>query len=292
MMLHKSSKHSLKKLECSPKLEGDVIDYTCYSVNELHKLKMLWNSRHSDDEIITNSTKAVHDELSSRLQKVCDKESCWLKQLMNFQEIKKNNFLKSFAPVSPASWLKNPNEWLSSSDISKVMKQYEDTYKCFSFIGPSPIDFDKRKLYGTCVWEELCNFNLGNFIDDKKTKIGIIFNTDPHYLSGSHWVSLFINIKKKQIMYFDSVGTKIPSQIMTFVERVKDQGLKHHIAFKFDTNEGFSHQKSNTECGIYSLYFIVHMLKDKINERYLKTHRIGDKHVEKFRKVYFNDNLL
>ena len=46
-----------------------------------------------------------------------------------------------------------------------------------------------------------------------------------------------------------------------------------------------------TECGLYSLYFIVHMLEDKLTEHYLKTHVLKDKYMEKFRKIYFNEQL-
>ena len=34
------------------------------------------------------------------------------------------------------------------------------SYKNFEFMGPSPIDFDTHKLYGECVWEELCKISL------------------------------------------------------------------------------------------------------------------------------------
>ena len=78
--------------------------------------------------------------------------------------------IDSFAPESPPEWKKNPNEWLSSIDIIDVMKQYEKAYKCFDFIGPSPIDFDTRKLYGECVWNELCNFNIADQLKNGKTK--------------------------------------------------------------------------------------------------------------------------
>ena len=27
-------------------------------------------------------------------------------------------------------------------------EQYEKTYKCFEFLGPSPIDYDTHKMYG------------------------------------------------------------------------------------------------------------------------------------------------
>ena len=41
---------------------------------------------------------------------------------------------------------KNPQEWLSSDEITDVMKQYEDKYDNFVFLGPSPIDFESAKF--------------------------------------------------------------------------------------------------------------------------------------------------
>jgi hypothetical protein len=42
---------------------------------------------------------------------------------------------------------------------------------------------------------------------------------------------------------------------------------------------------------IYSIFFIVHMLEDKMTEHYLKTHILKDEYMEKFRHIYFNDSL-
>jgi hypothetical protein len=160
-------------------------------------------------------------------------------------------------------------------------------------MGPSPIDYDTHKLYGECVWEELCHFNLADQIKNGKTKIGIVFNTDPHYKGGSHWISLFINIKNGKIFFFDSAGDEIPDQIMKFVNNVIEQGhsLNKRIDFEFDQNHPVEHQYGNTECGIYSLFFIVHMLEDKITADYLKHHILKDEYMENFRKVYFNSDL-
>jgi hypothetical protein len=33
------------------------------------------------------------------------------------------------------------------------------------------------------------------------------------------------------------------------------------------------------------------MLEDKFTEHYLKTHILKDKYMEKFRKIYYNENL-
>ena len=294
----KKMQMKMKLLRCSPSAEKESKEknkkFTCLSDDALYKLRDLWNARHPDSvsRIDSNDSKEIWLKLQKNMNDTCNKESCWLKQ--KFVEGKLNNELnESYAPESPKEWKKNPNEWLSSMDILNVMKQYEKAYKCFEFIGPSPIDYDTKKLYGTCVWEELCNFNLKNQIKSGKTKIGIIFNLDPHYKGGSHWVSLFINVKKKSIYYYDSVGEKIPQRIMNFVNTVIDQGknMNPRIDFKFDQNYPVEHQNGNTECGVYSLYFIVHMLEDKITEHYLKTHILKDEYIQKFRKIYFNSDL-
>ena len=80
---------------------------------------------------------------------------------------------------------------------------------------------------------------------------------------------------------------------MTLVERIKYQGLQLNpqIIFNYDSNEGIEHQYGDTECGMYSLFFIVHMLEDKLTAKYLKTHILKDSYMEKFRKIYFNSSL-
>jgi len=283
---------TLKKINCSPKPKDKLNEFSCYTNEALINLRDHWNARHPDVKITSNSPKEIHRELSEQLKDICNNEACWLKQKLAFGQLE-SEFADSFAPESPPEWKKNPNEWLSSTDIIKVMKQYEKAYKCFDFIGPSPIDFDTRKLYGECVWEELCNFNLEKLIKKGKTKVGIIFNTDPHNKPGQHWISMFINIKKKTIFFFDSTGDKPTSEIKNLIERIKEQGYNMHpkINFKVDSNEGIEHQYGNTECGIYSLFFIIHMLEDTMTEHYLKTHILKDEYMQEFRHVYFNESL-
>ena len=287
---NKNKNKTLKKVNCSPKDKNEINDFTCYTDKNLYKLRDLWNARHPDVEITSTDPKEIHSSLTNYMSKACNKESCWLKQ--KFLDNKTvNELTDSFAPESPKEWKKNPNEWLSSVDIMNVMKQYEKAYKCFDFIGPTPIDFDKKMLYGECVWDELCNFSLSDQIAKGKTKIGIVFNTDPHDKSGEHWISMFINIKKRKIFFFDSNGDKAPKEVMVLVKRIIKQSKQLNIEFKFDQNHPVEHQYGDTECGIYSLFFISHMLEDKFTENYLKTHILKDKYMQKFRKVYFNESL-
>jgi len=289
---HNKTKKGGSKINCSPKDKNKINKFSCYTDNNLYKLRNLWNIRHKDMIISTNDTKEIHKLLTHHMSNVCNKESCWLKQKFISSDISKD-MMESFAPKSPKEWKQNPNDWLSTTEIMKVMKQYEKAYNCFDFIGPSPIDFDTKLMYGECVWNEICNFSISEQIKNGKTKIGFIFNTDTHEKPGQHWISLFVNIKKSQIFYFDSVGEKATKQVMDLVNRIISQGNKENpkIKFKFDSNVGVEHQYGSSECGIYSIFFIVHMLEDKITKHYLKNHILKDEYMQKFRKIYFNDDL-
>ena len=279
------------KLNCSPKNKNTHKNYTCFSNADIYKLQNMWNVRHPDRPIKTKNTKKIWILLKEYYATICNKETCWVRQMTKNSK-QEQELLDAFAPESPKEWKKNPNEWLSSIDILQVINQYEKKYKCFDFLGPSPIDYDTHKLYGKCVWEELCHFDLAKHLQQQHNKIGVIFNLDPHYKGGSHWVSLFINVKNNTIFFFDSTGEQIPTQIKKFVDTVIEQGkqLPNPINFKFDQNYPVEHQYGNTECGIYSIFFIIHMLEDKITGHYLKTNILKDEYIENFRKIYYNQN--
>ena len=300
---NKKTRKNMKKMNCSPAVKGKTLSsHTCYTVDVLMKIKEEYNKSHVDNKIDASRPNKIWEELNHRLVR-CEKEDCWLKELKD-ETLRKNIDEYIFAPDSPPEWRQNPNEWLSNFDIMKVMKQYEDSYHNFEFIGPSPIDFDKKivEYDNNCVENEICNLSLNKMLENHKTKIGIIFNLDKHDEPGSHWVSLFIDLEDIPIVfYFDSTGEDIPDEINVLKDRIIKQGkeLKNPIHFKFYKNYKTIHQTGNSECGMYSLFFIITMLtgetefdkkmslKNKLD--LFKKKRIPDKYVEKYRNIYFNN---
>ncbi len=275
-------------VKCSPEKTND---YTCYSDNSLLKLRNFWNVRHPDRRINTEEPRDIWNHLKTNMCSLCETESCWLRQKFIKEGLDKELLQFTFAPKAPDSWKKNPNEWLSSVDIENVMNQYEHKYPSFQFIGPSPIDFDTIKMYDQCVWEELCKFDLYSYLHSGKTKIGIVFNTDPHYKGGSHWVALFINVPKKYIYYFDSNGNQPQNEVKIFIERVKTQGQNLGINFNVMSNYPFEHQRQDSECGMYVLYFITQLVTNKKEPSFFGKTRITDEEMNKLRKEYFNQDL-
>lgn len=274
-----------KKLACSTDNNND---FTCYTKDSLIKLRTLWNSRHPDDLIKSNDSRVIWESLRKRLSNVCDTEACWLRQKFIDEKTAKALLRYTFAPEAPPSWSKNPDEWLTSVDIERVMHQYEKRYPCFEFIGPSPIDYNEHIEYGQCVWEELCKLDLRHLINRGKFKLGVIFNLDPHYKPGSHWVSLFVNMKRNYIFYFDSTGEPAPKQVKLLVKTITEQAAALGIQLDFIENDRV-HQKQDNECGMYSLYAIVSQLKDiRSPHSFLRGGEITDKSMHQLRSRYFN----
>ena len=284
---------TFKKLKCSPlqnkRVTPRLKGLTCYDNDKLFRIKKKWNSKYPNKLIHVNDPVKIWHSIKHHMKHMCKNELCWVKKLFKDHELKDNKFKQHFRPVSPRSWSTKPNEWLSSVDILKVIRQYEKSNPNFKFLGPSPIDFDTKQTFGSCVWENLCKFDLSKFIKKNITKIGIIFNLDTHDQPGSHWTALFVDVDKKFIFYFDSNGDKYPKEVDELVKRIKQQGSNLNIKFKFDSNKDIEHQQKDGQCGMYTLYFIIELLKGEKTPRFFKKTKISDDLMKTHRTIYYND---
>lgn len=293
--IHNNSKRTVRRATCSPVNPEKNKDYTCYDDEHLEKFKNLWNARHADDKIIYTDPHKIWESLRKRFSGVCDSEKCWMRQLFVAGNLSYDITKYTFAPDAPKSWRNNPTEWLTSTDIINVMKHFENAFNDYVFIGPSPIDFDKQLMYGDCVWEELCKFDLKKMLSKRKKKIGIIFNTDPHTKDGEHWVSMFIDMTASPqpfVFYFDSNGDPVIDEIKVFADRIIEQGAKMDKTIKFYQNHPKEHQKGDTECGIYCLYMITELLSGRKKYNFFLEKTVTDEEMEQFRRVYFDHSSI
>lgn len=282
-----------KNIICSPYSQiNKYSNYSCYTYENLVELKELWNERHPDDLIISDEFDIIYNELKEKTKHMCKNELCWLKELVDNDD---DIFNETFAPIKPIIWEKKNKYWLSNVDIMRVMKQYESIYKNFDFIGPTPLDYDSfSKRKNDWVWRELKEFDLNKYINSNISDIGIVFNLDKHTLPGSHWVALYINLIDNKILYFDSNGLSIPNKILNLCKKIKDQGLQLNPSRKFilSSNYDNEHQMRNGECGIYVMFFIINMISKSIPWTVFKKEKISDNLMNKFRNIYFNDNII
>ena len=101
-------------------------------------------------------------------------------------------------------------------------------------------------------------------------------------------MSLFIDLDKDFIFYFDSNGDKIPKRIKIFIDRVIEQGDKIQKKFRVMSNEGRVHQQKDGSCGMYAIVFIIKMLQECMNPEFFIKNLIPDEEVQKYRKIYYN----
>ena len=279
----KTIKHrKIKPLNCNPSVKAPI-PHSCMTIEALMLLRDEYNKDHPTNRIIAEKPVLIWYELKMRLQ--CEDERCWLGEI---DDVAKRNMVQDqlFAPDHPPEWIKNPLEWLTNIDIDKVMAQYEQKYADFEYLGTTSIDYDfiVDKTRGTCVEDMLCKFDLAAAGNRGKQRFAAVFNLDKHDEPGSHWVSIFISVPKKTIVFFDSANGGVPKEIRRFAKLIQKQDSEYRfIASKKE------HQKKNTECGVYSIHFIIEMLNDfdKMLEMVMKGN-ISDKAMTRYRRKYFN----
>ena len=276
------------KNKCSP-LEDDN-EYSCMDDDIIMDVGKIFNKKLDTNIDMNQCPRVIHKQICDKLSKLKkDKsETCLLDMNNIINELPKDKlqrFKESFRPEQPDEWQKNFNAWLSTTDIDNVLKQYVKDDKELFYTGAVPMDFAECEFPN-----KLCNFNLKSLLRKGKTKIAIVFNTDDHDESGEHWVSMYIdckgrNLKEPCIYYYDSAGDKAPEEVMELVEKIKKQGLENGIKFTFLYNDKV-HQKGTTECGIYSLHFLIYMIENGNFMKYIKNKK-SDEYIEKFRTIFF-----
>ena len=281
---NKKKKTKINKKYCSPSNQNNK--FSCFSKASLIKIINSWNQNNPKNKIKYSNKSSIRilwKKIDNKFNKKCSTEACWLtlSEVKYLDEDVKN----TFRPKMPEKWKKNKNEWLTTIDIQNVLKQYQYKYSDFIFIGAVPIDFDKKVGFGQCVVNELCNINIPKLIKKGKTKIAVVFNLDPHDKPGSHWVALYCDFNINKILFFDSYGSDPPNEVKVLMDRLKEQSQKINKDVELIVNKT-RHQYKNSECGVYSLNFIIQLLEGKSMDELLNT-KILDDIMEKNRKKYF-----
>ena len=223
---HKTRKKMYKPEHCSPG-ENDV-DGSCLDDDIVIKVaKALNNMSKTDKKLNTISLNRtpedIHENVCEEISKIsnCSSEACWqkIKSLMQSLGHDKEEFKDSFKPIMPEEWITNYNEWLSTFEIEECLEQHMKADDKFYFYGAVPMDFRK------CSVSNLCDFNMKEHLSNGKSKIGIVFNTDPSTKGGEHWISMYVDLGKHNndnygIYYFDSFGKKPCLEVKELIQKI------------------------------------------------------------------------
>lgn len=272
--------------------------FTCYSLKSLRKIAKAMNEERKGEPgyekiKVEGATKyQLWKSIQEHLKPFCDgDEECWKRQ----EFIKKLKDMDihayTFKPTMPEEWKKNKSAWLSNFDIDMVMRQYEKIYPHFKYFSASPSDCPVRV---TCP---LSNLDPHKLRKDGITKIGIVFNLDKTGQSGSHWVATFCDMKKTtkvtgkgkedfvEIDYYDSYGDPPIPLIKLFLVRLAERFVVKGERVEIFFNDK-RHQYGNSECGIYSINFILERLHGTPMKKINKT-MIRDREMNHIRRLLF-----
>jgi hypothetical protein len=273
-----------KTNSCAP---GKGNNTTCFDKKSLQKIASMWNTKNPLEKIkMSNNNEKLWKQINNKMSQKCNSETCWLKQ--DFIKNISKNLENYFKPKIPNSWLKEKNTWLTTTDIEKVIFQYEEAVPDFKFLGVVPIDFDYEYSVGRCIVDELCKLDIKKLKKKKINRIGVVFNLDAHDEPGSHWVAMYSDFNKGEVYYYDSYGIFPPEEVKILMERISIQGIKiKGEPFKLYYND-IRHQYKNSECGVYSMNFIIEFLNGK-NFKEIIENKVSDDNMNKKRFLYYNN---
>ena len=281
------------KSRCSP---GNHKNNSCYDLDDLQIIAKCINKSKKFRIEVNCSKKELYKGIKKIIDTIskCKYEDDWLDIdiILNHLSKKEKNILENnFRPPKPKNLKNDMKAWLSNLDIDLVMKQYSDNNKDVYYYDASPINFN-LKILNKCIVSDLCSFNLPEHINNGIRKVCMVFNTDPHYKPGHHWISLYLDIygsnnKHPGIYYFDSAGNKPPPNIEELINKIRVQGLNNNIKIKYYYND-IQHQKKHAECGVYCLHFLSSMIRNTNFKKYVSVIK-DDNYMNNFRNIFYRD---
>lgn len=278
-----------KPKHCAP--HKNTTKGSCLDEKLIMKIAKILNKKKKITIDLSQSYEDIHNDILECMNQKyqCKSEACILslKDILKLLGKDKTKLKQSFKPVMPKDWKGDDNAWLSTDDIEDALKQHQKQDENFYFYGAVPIDFSN------CSVSNLCSINIKDHLKNKKDKIGIVFNTDPHTKDGQHWISMYIDLKGRNlhghpgIYYFDSYGRKPPQQIQQLIDKIIKQSHKCNCKFNYFYNDK-CYQSINAQCGMYSVHFIKQMMQDISFQNFLKSGLSDTKMIQQ-RDSYFID---
>lgn len=304
-------------IKCAPGREFK--DGSCYKHDELLEIAKAYNKSKDNKinlNIVDNLTKqnknninykkmySKYDrkikrflvrELNEKMKDVCKDQQCWVEQdfMKNIDENKREHLQTMvLRPEGPSIGRK----WLNTENIDNCLIQYEVEHKDFKYLGTMPRDFQSHDFL-----KQDENF-YEKLIKDGKVKMGMVYNTDSLGGNGEHWNALFVDFKNGSIEFFDSYGKEadIEKEVHEHMDLLKKVMQKNCNNVKLVVNQNnllqcdmpekkinkYRHQYKGSECGVYSMNFIIKRLGGTTFDDICKS-KIPDDEMNKMRNVYF-----
>ena len=271
------------------------INDSCFKASEIVTLAQKTNEANAYDK----NYKYINiydapDKILGRLRKFykqCKNDVCIVKQVKNISndEAIPKILELAFKPRGP----EGQYEWLSNYDILNLLDYFSsEPFPNFLFVDATPRDFESYSHFRLNTMKK----TLTNLYNEGKDIFGFVFNLDTSRQSGSHWVSLVVDLRDKKnkkcsIEYVDSVGKYPLKEFTEYIDKIKHEiinNLNFDVVVRINKT---SIQKGGSECGMFSVGYILYRLFGGTFDDYIKNPP-SDEEINLYRKEFFRNGAL
>lgn len=234
------------------------------TLKELQEAAINYNDTHSDFIDITDNKEDMKKKVIKKIEeegcKIDTNKKCW---------VNSNVFMDLYGrPNGPLKF----GVWLSNTDIDKTLKMREKLFKNFKYVKTVACDF----------MDYSNSFKKERLFEKGKDYYAFVVNTGTLSSGGQHWTAVFIDTKNKKFYYYDPVGNKTKKEVPQYI-----RNYAKYLGFKKIYYNIIKHQYDKSECGVFSIRFILYMLNGYTFEKFAKDN-IKTQKIASCRLQYFN----
>jgi hypothetical protein len=241
----------------------------------------------------------------------CGSESCVIShartqeaaRALNIASDLTHELAHKFKPPGP----RNSTALLSNVHIDSVLKLWAEEFPDFYACPFAMADFNTNGDHFAAV-------KLEELRREKCRTFGCVMNTDNSRGPGTHWVAVFVDMRPEAeenmpwtIEYFNSAGRPPAAAVVRWMEQTRAKltvARAKLLTLQARSNvsgatagpvetwavSSVSHQRSQTECGPYALYYIRRRLEGAQPKDFMDaSYRIPDRAMVEFRHYLFRE---
>lgn len=249
------------------------------------------------DAEIMNAAKSRHG---------CDTEACVLKEMrivIGHDIVDKE--IRAITKLDGPTDIK----LLTNNNIDQTLKQWELKFKNFFAYNFNMRDYmahsfrkgevlDTPDTLATVTFNDIVAHCGASAESSGKVCAACVINSDVYAGAGKHWMALFLDARdpsRATVEFFNSSGNAPAHEWVRWMEKMKSQIASWCAGHNITCASGFpaaikvcniQHQESQTECGLYSLFYIWARLNN-VPYKYFADFRVPDQHMFEFRQHLF-----
>lgn len=179
---------------------------------------------------------------------------------------------------------------LNNFNIDQTLQQWQTAFPDFFAYNFNMRDYEARG-------DTLSTVDVGDLYREGYRTAACVINSDVYAGRGKHWMALFVDCrdpKRWTVEFFNSSGNPPVTEFVNWMVKTKHQLERAAKSAGIDVSvdvvrtSTICHQKSRTECGVYSLYYIYARL-NKIPWTEFSNKAVSDVVMFEFRQHLFWD---